>query len=142
MFTGTIRKRYIVGGLGLTFNRTVLSTFPILAFTELGLHLRGNHARTCWNQGRKAHKPNDQRRAPASSLPMTGTPLHWSAYRGDLGITWILLKVGACPSGNTFKKPLRNSNGLSSRSIVVAGGASCASLQNALARSGQGRASG
>eukprot|EP00903_Cladosiphon_okamuranus_P010377 g9816.t1 len=42
--------------------------------------------------GRKAHKSNDPRRAPASNLPITGTPLHWSAYRGDLGITWILLK--------------------------------------------------
>lgn len=56
------------------------------------------------NQGRKAHKPNDQRRAPASNLPITGTPLHWSAYRGDLGITWILLKVGVWSSGDTVRQ--------------------------------------
>ncbi|CAN0467898.1 unnamed protein product, partial [Ectocarpus sp. 12 AP-2014] len=57
-------------------------------------------------QGRKAHKQVNARRGPSSSLPMSDTPLHWSAYRGDLGITWILLKEGYSPNdmdnmGNT-----------------------------------------
>lgn len=43
----------------------------------------------------QGQKPNTHtpRRASTSSLPITDTPLHWSAYRGNLGITWILLKV-------------------------------------------------
>ncbi|CAM9304009.1 unnamed protein product, partial [Hapterophycus canaliculatus] len=46
------------------------------------------------------------RRAPTPHLPITDTPLHWSAYRGDLGITWILLREGYSPNdtdnmGNT-----------------------------------------
>ncbi|CAM9680697.1 unnamed protein product [Ectocarpus sp. 6 AP-2014] len=57
-------------------------------------------------QGRKAHKQVNARRGPSSSLPISDTPLHWSAYRGDLGITWILLKEGYSPNdmdnmGNT-----------------------------------------
>lgn len=72
------------------------------------VHGDHHHARTRRSQGRKAHRPNDPRRAPTSSLPITGTPLHWSAYRGDLGITWILLKVGVCSRDETFQNTTDN----------------------------------
>lgn len=53
-------------------------------------------------QGNNAQKQHNAGRAPTSSVPMTGSPLHWSAYRGDLGITWILLKVRAAQKMFSF----------------------------------------
>ncbi|CAM9538369.1 unnamed protein product, partial [Sphacelaria rigidula] len=51
---------------------------------------------------RRLRRPN----GPGGSGLATDTPLHWSAYRGDLRITWILLQEGYSPNdvdnmGNT-----------------------------------------